>query len=423
MEKSLFRWMPVGIAPMEPTISTVVPTGNGWIHETRPAHGVRVIARIRDGEVRLAEDGVREYEPRSWAIPEALALLPCREAIIDGELAPDERASVQSRHFAEYERWHYFAFDLLWLDGKDLRSMPLLDRKALLEILFRSVRRRLVFIEHVDWSQGEILYRSATASRQRGIVSRRAQSSYTGGFSRHWLMVRSGTVQVPAQDRHGSIGVLPPQATRQTSLPERVGIMLPTRAGIIPSGDNWFHEMQRGHRSIAYLRNGSIRIMSPEWQDRTHQIAPDLIEAFRDLQDRDAIMDGELGVAYMGGLMALQLALRDPKLTYYAFDLLWLDGEDIRNLPLLERKKRLRSLLSGRNTKIAYAPHARGRSSGRKLFDEAAAYGFSGIISKRIDSRYTEGKSVHWVSIRTSGKAYSSHQLIASRPTAAHEKS
>src|SRR5262245_18497982 len=196
---STVRWMPVGIVPTEPILVVTLPRGQGWIHEIKPSRGLRIIARIRDGEVRLAEDGRREYAPSNWPITEALALLPCREEIIDGELAPDERSGVLPRGLKDRGDWPYFAFDLLWLDGVDLRQAPLVERKARLATLLRKARRRLVFVEHAEAEQGEALYQSAMEAGAYGILSKRADAMYIEGLSQDWRLLITGTMHTPSE--------------------------------------------------------------------------------------------------------------------------------------------------------------------------------------------------------------------------------
>jgi bifunctional non-homologous end joining protein LigD len=97
----------------------------------------------------------------------------------------------------------------------------------------------------------------------------------------------------------------------------------------------------------------------------------------------------------------LQNALRhEAKLLYCVFDLMFLDGEDLRALPLLERKKRLKEILP-RHKLIAFSRHR--KANGTKFFEEAERKGLEGIMAKRADSRYVSGgRTDNWLKIKTS---------------------
>jgi bifunctional non-homologous end joining protein LigD len=115
------------------------------------------------------------------------------------------------------------------------------------------------------------------------------------------------------------------------------------------------------------------------------------------------VIDGELVAIGKDGVSHFQLlqnALRhEAKLLYCAFDLMFADGEDLRGLPLLERKKRLKAILP-RHTLIAFSNHR--KSSGKKFFAEAERKGLEGIMAKRADSQYASGgRSADWLKIKT----------------------
>jgi bifunctional non-homologous end joining protein LigD len=116
------------------------------------------------------------------------------------------------------------------------------------------------------------------------------------------------------------------------------------------------------------------------------------------------MIDGELVALDTNGVSHFQLlqnALRNKaKLQYCAFDLMFHDGEDLRGLPLLERKKRLPAVLP-RHRMIAFSRHR--RTFGAKLFEEAGRRGLEGIMAKRADRRYVSGgRTTDWLKIKTS---------------------
>jgi bifunctional non-homologous end joining protein LigD len=131
--------MPATIRTMQPPLATAVPRAPGWVHEVK-VDGWRIVARVAGGAARLTTRNGRDYTKAMAPIAAALAELPCREAIIDGEVAaPDEHGVTRVgdvRRALHHPEWlEYFAFDLLWLNGEDLRALPLLERKKRLERL------------------------------------------------------------------------------------------------------------------------------------------------------------------------------------------------------------------------------------------------------------------------------------------------
>jgi bifunctional non-homologous end joining protein LigD len=192
--------MPAIIRTMQPTLAASVPRGARWVHEVK-VDGWRIVARIAGGAARLATRSGRDYTKAMAPIAAALAGLPCREAIIDGEVAaPDEngvtRVGDVRSALLHPERLAYFAFDLLWLDGKDLSSQPLLERKKRLERLISGGDDpRLLYVEHVPAEQGTALYTAAVAAGCEGIVSKRAESHYWSGDTRDWLKIKPAEVR------------------------------------------------------------------------------------------------------------------------------------------------------------------------------------------------------------------------------------
>jgi bifunctional non-homologous end joining protein LigD len=192
--------MPAIIRTMQPTLAAAVPRAAGWVHEVK-VDGWRIVARIAGGAVRLTTRNGRDYTKAMAPIAVSLAELHCRDAIVDGEVAaPDEhgvtRVGDVRSALIHPERLAYFVFDLLWLDGEDLRSQPLLERKKRLELLISgSDDPRLLYVEHVPAEQGLGLYRAAVAAGCEGIVSKRAGSRYRNGETREWLKIKPAEVR------------------------------------------------------------------------------------------------------------------------------------------------------------------------------------------------------------------------------------
>jgi bifunctional non-homologous end joining protein LigD len=123
------------IQPCVPTVRDATPAGDEWIHELK-YDGSRVQAHLADGKPRLYTTDGQDCSATFDPITQALLLLAAREAILDGEVvvldergAADPHALQQDIDAGRTDRLVYFAFDLMYVDGVDLRSVPLIERK------------------------------------------------------------------------------------------------------------------------------------------------------------------------------------------------------------------------------------------------------------------------------------------------------
>ena len=169
-----------------------------------------------------------------------------------------------------------------------------------------------------------------------------------------------------------------------------------------PGGDGWLHEIKYdGYRIGCIIDKKGVRLISRNGKDWTH-VFPSIAEAAQKLKTKDAIIDGEVAMVMEDGrtsFAALQQAAAGTAshtpLVYFVFDLLRLNGERLDQLPLEERKRRLRALVGAKQTgRVRYAEHILGE--GEKLFEHATTIGLEGIISKRRDLPYEPGRSDSW---------------------------
>jgi bifunctional non-homologous end joining protein LigD len=167
-----------------------------------------------------------------------------------------------------------------------------------------------------------------------------------------------------------------------------------------PDGDGWLHEIKLdGYRILARKDGDDVTLSSRTGRDWTAQFPP-VAQAIAALGADTAILDTEVAIVLADGktsFQALQNAIGSPgagQLVCFAFDLLFLDGEDLRELPLVERKARLRALI-GKAGVIRYCDHVEGRGS--DVFAAACQQGLEGIISKRRDAPYRAGRGPTWV--------------------------
>jgi bifunctional non-homologous end joining protein LigD len=172
-----------------------------------------------------------------------------------------------------------------------------------------------------------------------------------------------------------------------------------------PQGAGWFHEIKfDGYRIVAVKDGGKITFFSRsglDWTPKFESLTP----AIAALPAQSAVIDGEVAVIGANNhtdFSALQAALSEGKdgFTYYVFDLLHLDGRDLKALPLRERKARLKILMSGagRTSRVVYSDHVQGQ--GEAFFAKAAEMGLEGIVSKDAAAPYHSGRSPAWRKIK-----------------------
>ncbi len=154
-----------------------------------------------------------------------------------------------------------------------------------------------------------------------------------------------------------------------------------------------------GYRTLISVGGGDGRAYTRSGLDWTDKFAPVVADAAT-LDVSSALLDGEAVVLDAEGrtsFQALQNALKeDPDaILYYAFDLLALDGEDLTDRPLTERKEKLAALIGTGTSKIRYSDHIVGR--GEELFGTFCEAGLEGVISKRADAKYVGSRSGSWV--------------------------
>jgi len=186
----------------------------------------------------------------------------------------------------------------------------------------------------------------------------------------------------------------------RTDSPQFIEPCLATLYGEAPAGGEWLHEMKfDGYRTQVHKRNDAQAIFTRRgynWTARFKNIA----EAIAKLPAKTAILDGEVIVPDSRGASdyhALQLDLaqgRSDRLVYFAFDLLYLDGYDLRKAPLVKRKEMLASLLADAPGNIRLSEHF--EAEGDEVFARVCELKLEGIVSKRRDSPYRSGRSDDW---------------------------
>ncbi|MGU9982242.1 DNA ligase D [Phreatobacter sp. HK31-P] len=198
-------------------------------------------------------------------------------------------------------------------------------------------------------------------------------------------------------------GVVPRAQSRAATVPAFVPPCLASLKDRPPTGEGWVHEVKfDGYRVQAVLSGGRVRLLTRTGLDWTARFGRDFARAFDSLPCDSAVVDGEIVVLNDSGVSAfkeLQAALSEGRregMAYYAFDLLHLDGRDIKDEPFLARKDQLAHLLQGTKTgPLRLSEHF--GDAGEVMLDHACRMGLEGVVSKRLDAPYHSGRRGDWI--------------------------
>ncbi len=185
------------IAPMLPTLADDVPTGDGWIHEIKH-DGWRISIVIQDGSARVFTRNGLDYTAQFRCIAKAAEALKV-DAVIDAEaIVQDDqgRSDFEALRRAMSDEPHRviaFAFDLLRLGDRDLRPLPLIERRSMLRQLLDGRGSNSAILFSDDVGDGVGLFAAAESLGLEGIVSKRANSRYRSGQALSWLKIKSLT--------------------------------------------------------------------------------------------------------------------------------------------------------------------------------------------------------------------------------------
>src|SRR5215213_5888893 len=185
-----------------------------------------------------------------------------------------------------------------------------------------------------------------------------------------------------------------------------VDVMQPTLRKRPFSGDGWLFEPKwDGFRAICYVQEGKVRFLSRNKGSLTEKF-PELQSIASEVRAVGAILDGEIVAIDDEGMPCFD-RLRSRKkdsglaVVFYAFDLLYLDGRNLMDEPLLDRKRVLRKLVRKhrRPGRIRYTDHV--LRDGKAFFQKLEIFGLEGMVAKRVDSRYGGGRTQLWLKIKT----------------------
>jgi bifunctional non-homologous end joining protein LigD len=197
---------------------------------------------------------------------------------------------------------------------------------------------------------------------------------------------------------------------KNQNLPEPPKFIAPQLATLevqMPKGEDWVHEIKfDGYRLIARINNGAVQLFTRTGKEWTVKF-PTIAKQLKEFPVQNAILDGEVVVVNEDGatsFKALQDALTNNNynnMQYYLFDLLFLDGEDMRRLPLIKRKKHLREILAdNQNGRIFYSEHFEGVE--KNFLQNICSMHLEGVVSKLKNAPYTSTRSKTWIKSKCS---------------------
>jgi bifunctional non-homologous end joining protein LigD len=193
--------LPDFVPPSLATLRADAPSGEGWVHEIK-FDGYRVQARLDHGRVRLLTRKGLDWTGRFPNIAAAVAELPARNALIDGEVVVEDDHGVSSfsglqaaLKAGEQDAFIYYVFDLLHRDGRDLAGRPLVERKAELARLVGHAQRGAIRLSEHFEDSGAVVLRHACEMGLEGIVSKRADAPYRSGRSDTFIKTKCANAQ------------------------------------------------------------------------------------------------------------------------------------------------------------------------------------------------------------------------------------
>jgi len=241
--------LPDFIAPSLATLHATAPSGPEWLHEIK-FDGYRIEARLDRGKVQLLTRNRQDWTHRFTPIVEAVAALPAETALLDGELVVENDKGVSSFSLLQTDlkqdrsdRFVYWVFDLLYLDGRDLTELPLVERKAALEGLLKKTHGGAIrYAEHFD-ADGPAIFKHACEMDLEGIVSKRRDAPYRSGRSENFIKAKC----------HDELEFVVAGFTPSTAIPKAVGAL-----------------------SVAFHDNGELRYAGRIGTGYTHVTAREL---------------------------------------------------------------------------------------------------------------------------------------------------
>lgn len=217
------------------------------------------------------------------------------------------------------------------------------------------------------------------------------------GIADYTTSIRTGRSMAEIEEGHGDKVIKNPFG--------RIDVQLAKLVNTVPEGDGWLYEMKYdGYRILAYLEGNNVLLLTRNGNDYTKRFASVASTLADWAAGRSMVLDGEIAVTDETGktdFQALQEYIKNPKSkppTYIVFDLLALDGADLRGDALVNRKKTLETLMKNAPSNLHYSQHVAGK--GKECFAVACEAHMEGIVGKKADSIYSGTRNGDWIKLK-----------------------
>jgi len=393
------------------------PEPRGKVKASKGSHFVvqEHHARRLHYDFRLEIDGVL----KSWAVPKGPSLNPS-----------DKRLAIQTEdHPLEYGKFrgeipagHYGAGQVsIWDNGTfemegNLSASEQLARGELKLVLHgRKLAGSFVLVK-IRGKEGRewlLIKHSDAAADSKWTIENPADVTpavHASATKQASLGQPPGQAARPARAHPAKTKIKLPPGARKAPMPSKVQAALASIADKPFSSPDWIFEIKwDGVRTLANVSGNKVRLWARSGREISREY-PELLNLADALNAQDAWVDGEIVALDAEGrsdFQQLQARMSQQKpsaqlieqvpVYYYVFDLLYLNGNDLRGLPLIERKKLLREILSD-DPIVRYSDHV--AEKGKELYELAARRGLEGILAKKSASVYPEKRSAAWLKIK-----------------------
>ncbi|MBA2711469.1 MAG: DNA ligase D [Tatlockia sp.] len=187
--------MPDWVAPQLATLVDKPPLLDSWIHEVK-FDGYRILAFKKGKNIQLMSRNHKDWTSKFQSIADVLSTLPIKNAIFDGEIVllnEDKRSDFQllqnSFKSGKDAPYYYYIFDLLYYENWDIRKIPLIERKELLQELLNGKSDILLFSDHIEGDAQAIFINSCELGLE-GVISKRSEAFYQSGRTTSWLKIK-----------------------------------------------------------------------------------------------------------------------------------------------------------------------------------------------------------------------------------------
>src|SRR6195952_2236981 len=193
------------------------------------------------------------------------------------------------------------------------------------------------------------------------------------------------------------------RGARKAALPGYIEPCDPTLRQHAPKGDWWFEIKADGYRAQLHIRPDGVQVFSRTGLDWTDQFSS-IAAAAPEVKATSAVIDGEAVVYGKSGLPDFQQLRRElgarksQRVRYHAFDLLYLDGYDLREVAYVERKRLLQRLLEGAPETFIFVEQI--QANGNAVFENACKLGVEGVVAKRANAPYRSGRQESWIKLK-----------------------